>query len=71
MDCGEIGEKQVEYFYKKVVQAKDERIHWDFREITTNQLFGFDCIEIPGHAPDQVAFYHQASKGAVCRRFTH
>ena len=63
MDCGEIGEKQVEYFYKKAVQAKDERIHWDFREITTNQLFGFDCIEIPGHAPDQVAFYHQASKG--------
>ena len=34
-----------------------------FREIVTNQLFGFDCIEIPGHTPDQVTFYHQVSKG--------
>ena len=41
MDCGEMGEKQVEYFYNKADQAKDERIHWDFREITSKPTLRF------------------------------
>ncbi|MEH7245996.1 MBL fold metallo-hydrolase, partial [Neobacillus niacini] len=31
-------------------------------EITNNGILGFDIVEIPGHAPDQVAFYHKECK---------
>ncbi|MFC2947598.1 MBL fold metallo-hydrolase [Virgibacillus sediminis] len=62
MGCGEIGSRQADYLYHTAIQGKDEKSHWEFREIDTNPLLGFDIIKIPGHSPDQIAFYHQNSR---------
>ncbi|MFJ7727359.1 MBL fold metallo-hydrolase [Neobacillus sp. NPDC097160] len=61
MGCGEIGEKQVANFNNPIILGKDKKIHCEIQEMTDNQL-GIDILEIPGHAPDQVAFYNKASR---------
>ncbi|WP_066074557.1 MBL fold metallo-hydrolase [Neobacillus soli] len=62
MGCGELGEKQVVDSRNPISLNEDKKIHCEIQEITNTQLLGFDIFEIPGHAPDQVAFYNKESK---------
>ncbi|MEH7010933.1 MBL fold metallo-hydrolase [Neobacillus niacini] len=62
MGCGEFGEKQVADLRNPIILGENKKIHCEIQEITNNHLFGFDIFEIPGHAPDQVAFYHKECK---------
>ncbi|MCQ6279322.1 MBL fold metallo-hydrolase [Bacillus sp. EB600] len=62
MGCGEIGEKQVADLHNPIILSEDKKIHCEIQEINTNKLLGFDILEIPGHAPDQVAFYNRECK---------
>ncbi|MFE0504970.1 MBL fold metallo-hydrolase [Peribacillus butanolivorans] len=62
MGCGEIGDKQVVNLRNPIILGEDKKIHCEIQEITNNQLFGFNILEIPGHAPDQVAFYGKECK---------
>lgn len=62
MGCGEMGEKQVANLKNPIILGEKNRIHCEILEFTNHQLFGFELFEIPGHAPDQVAFYHKDSK---------
>ena len=62
MGCGEIGEKQVADLHNPIILSEDNKIHCEIQQITNNQLFGFDILEIPGHAPDQVALYNKECK---------
>lgn len=62
MGCGEIGEKQVADLRNPIILGENNKIHCEIQELTNNQLFGFDILEIPGHAPDQVAFYNKECK---------
>ncbi|MFJ5716029.1 MBL fold metallo-hydrolase [Neobacillus sp. NPDC093127] len=62
MGCGEIGEKQVADYRNPIILNEDKKIHCEIQGITNNQLLGFDIFEIPGHAPDQVAFYNKECK---------
>lgn len=59
MGCGEIAEKQVANLHNPIILSEDKKIHCEIQEITNNQLFGFDILEIPGHAPDQIALYNK------------
>lgn len=65
MGCKEMGERQAHFLYHSAIQEKNKKSHWEFREITDHQLLGFEIIEIPGHAPDQVAFYNKECKWLI------
>jgi glyoxylase-like metal-dependent hydrolase (beta-lactamase superfamily II) len=56
MGCGENGEHRIDYLKKAVFDNKDQTLHADLRAITANSLLNLKIIEIPGHAPDQLAF---------------
>jgi len=62
MGCGEMGENQVANLYNPIFLNEDKKIHCEIQEINNNQLYGFDIMDIPGHAPDQIAFYHRECK---------
>ncbi|WP_249871686.1 MBL fold metallo-hydrolase [Oceanobacillus saliphilus] len=57
MDCGEFGEAQAEDRYRKQMSTRTTASDWNVHEICKPSVFGFEIIPIPGHAPDQVAFY--------------
>lgn len=62
MGCGEFGDKQVDDARNPIILRENKTIHCEIQEFTNNHLFGFDIFEIPGHAPDQVAFYNTECK---------
>ncbi|MCM3726485.1 MBL fold metallo-hydrolase [Neobacillus cucumis] len=62
MGCGDMGERQVANLYNPISLHEDEKIHCEIQQITDNKLFGFDILDIPGHSPDQIAFYHKECK---------
>lgn len=62
MGCGEMGDKQVTYLQNALIQNKNNQIYCEIQEITDNQLLNLEIIETPGHAPDQVAYYHKEQK---------
>lgn len=58
-----------------LVEMEEARLHWygenNERKIRTDclhtleegdQIFGFDVLEVPGHAPDHLAFYHKETE---------
>lgn len=56
MDCGETGEKQVNKLREAFEKNRDNMIVADI--LPLGRMHGpFQVIEVPGHAPDQVAFY--------------
>ncbi|MCM3570578.1 MBL fold metallo-hydrolase [Neobacillus mesonae] len=59
MGCKEQGEKQIAYLQKALQKNKDKKIEAAICKIEGNQLFDFDVIYVPGHAPDQIAFYQK------------
>lgn len=62
MGCGEAGKKQIEHLVQALHKNKSNRINCDLFEIKNGSLLHFDLIEVPGHAPDQVAFYDQSEQ---------
>ncbi|GHI01463.1 putative metallo-hydrolase YqjP [Neobacillus kokaensis] len=59
MGCGEQGEKQVAYLKRALQKNSSKKITYDIYKIEGKQLFDFDIIYVPGHAPDQIAFYQK------------
>jgi glyoxylase-like metal-dependent hydrolase (beta-lactamase superfamily II) len=59
MGCGKLGEYQVAYLKNSLIKNKDQAIQTDIHEITGNMLLHFESIEMPGHAPDQLAFWDE------------
>jgi glyoxylase-like metal-dependent hydrolase (beta-lactamase superfamily II) len=59
MGCGKVGEARAAYLRKAIVTNKDEAIEGDISAIRDNMLLNFQVINVPGHAPDQLAFLDQ------------
>jgi glyoxylase-like metal-dependent hydrolase (beta-lactamase superfamily II) len=57
MGCGEAGKAKVAFLRKAIDTNKDQAILTNLTEIVNDRLLQFDIIELPGHAPDQLAFY--------------
>lgn len=62
MGCGELGEKQVIDLHNPIMLNDDHRIDCEVQDIKRDLLLGFTVLEIPGHAPDLIAFYNQQYK---------
>ena len=59
MGCGETAETRIDYLIKAAIDNKDNTIQAEIRAINAKSLFNFEIVEIPGHAPDQLAFLDQ------------
>lgn len=57
MDTGEFGRDLLDDSYKKQINKKETALDWNLHIIDSDKIFDFEVIPIPGHAPDQVAFY--------------
>jgi len=57
MGCGEMGSKQVHYLKNALLHNEQNSLEADITAIQNNKLLNFQVIDIPGHAPDQLAFY--------------
>jgi glyoxylase-like metal-dependent hydrolase (beta-lactamase superfamily II) len=62
MGCGEAGRKQVHYLKQSVEKNKHHAIQGNLIPLVRNQLNDFEIIEVPGHAPDQIALYDKTRK---------
>lgn len=62
MDCGNMGEKQIDNLRNALIQNKDNKIHGTILTIQENQLLNFDIMEAFGHAPDQIVFFNRELK---------
>ena len=61
MGCGEAGSKQIDYLLNSIEKYKNTAIKTEILPLD-NQIYQFQVIEVPGHSPDQVAFYNEKSK---------
>lgn len=59
MGCGELGIKQINYLRKSIKNKKHQAIQTEIREIKNRQLLHFNVLDIPGHAPDHIAFWDE------------
>jgi glyoxylase-like metal-dependent hydrolase (beta-lactamase superfamily II) len=59
MGCGDSGKDRIAYLIKAAFDNKENAIQADIKAITAESLLGMEIIEIPGHAPDQLAFWNQ------------
>lgn len=57
MDTGKFGEREIEARYKRQMENNLSALDWNVFPIEQKELFGFEIIDIPGHAQDQVGFY--------------
>jgi len=62
MGCGKAGTKQVEHLRKAANSNLAQRLECDLFNIFELPLKDFDIVEIPGHAPDQVAFFNRKKR---------
>lgn len=61
MGCGETGDKQILYLKKSIEKNKDSAIQGEIVEITDEYFLDYTVIDVPGHAPDQLAFWDEAN----------
>nr|WP_169802752.1 MBL fold metallo-hydrolase [Neobacillus soli] len=59
MGCGESGEHHAAYLKKAMERNKQNIIQADITKIIDDPLFNFHIIDVPGHSPDQLAFYDE------------
>lgn len=59
MGCGEKGEHHTAYLKKAIEQNKKNMIQANLIPIEDKQKGNFQIVEVPGHSPDQIAFYHE------------
>ncbi|MGO4887621.1 MBL fold metallo-hydrolase [Anaerobacillus sp. MEB173] len=65
MDCGKEGQKHVHYL--RTMQKKNDHLKLDPDIISLKggmSIFDFQVFELPGHAPDQIAFVDEKRKWA-------
>lgn len=61
MGCGEAGSKQIDYLLNAIDKHKHTSIKAEITPLD-KEMYCFRVIEVPGHSPDQVAFYNEAGK---------
>ena len=61
MGCGEAGSKQIDYLLNSIEKHKHTAINTEIMPLDKH-INRFQVIEVPGHSPDQVAFYNEESK---------
>lgn len=59
MGCGEMGLAQVHFLKEAIQKNKDQALTCEINEIKEGNLFDFVVLPVPGHAPDQLAFFNQ------------
>ena len=59
MGCGELGLGQVHFLKEAIQKNKDQALQCEIIEIKERKLFDFLVMPVPGHAPDQLAFFNQ------------
>lgn len=62
LNTGSYGREQADARYDRQMNKTKSALDWNVHAINSDNLFGFQVIGIPGHAPDQVAFYLQDEK---------
>jgi glyoxylase-like metal-dependent hydrolase (beta-lactamase superfamily II) len=62
MGCGEAGKIQINYLKQAIKKNKELAINALLHPIEKNKINDFDIIEVPGHAPDQIALFEKTSK---------
>lgn len=62
MGTGETGDRHVAYLKTAIQKNKQNALQADIIAISEQQILNFNIIDIPGHSPDQIAFYDQRSK---------
>lgn len=65
MGCGELGSKQVENMWHAIKRNKGLKMQSELTILPQHAILDFDIIEVPGHAHDQVAYYHRESKWLI------
>lgn len=61
MGCGEAGRKQIDYLQNAIIKHKHTAIKAEITPLE-RRIYGFQVIEVPGHSPDQVAFYNEEAR---------
>ncbi|AOH54402.1 MBL fold metallo-hydrolase [Peribacillus muralis] len=61
MGCGKFGDRQVIDLHNPILLTEDKKIECEI-QVAQDLLFDFDILDIPGHAPDQIAFYNRKCK---------
>ncbi|WP_227935150.1 MBL fold metallo-hydrolase [Alkalihalobacillus deserti] len=62
LGCGEAGRRQVDFLKASVEKNKHNAIQSSLTPIRGPFLKEFEVIDIPGHAPDQIALFDQTRK---------
>lgn len=62
MGCGEAGQEQVEHLWRAAKKNELQKIACDLYELTPGRFENLEIIEVPGHAPDQMALHVPAKK---------
>ncbi|AXF56898.1 MBL fold metallo-hydrolase [Salicibibacter kimchii] len=57
-DCGEAGENQVRYLKNALQKNEKKAMQTDIQSLEQAQI-DLEITEVPGHAPDQVSFFHK------------
>ncbi|WP_339164129.1 MBL fold metallo-hydrolase [Siminovitchia sp. FSL W7-1587] len=57
MGCGQRGKKQIEHLKKTMKENESQKITAELVEVGENFGDHFEVLEVPGHAPDQIALY--------------
>lgn len=65
MGCGALGEKQVETIRNGIKRNKGLKMQSEITLLPEHIISDFEIIEVPGHAHDQVAYYHRESKWLI------
>jgi glyoxylase-like metal-dependent hydrolase (beta-lactamase superfamily II) len=64
MGCGEAGDKQISFLKKSIENNSNQAIEAKINPIDAKHLH-FDVLEVPGHAPDQIALYSLDTKEMI------
>ncbi|WP_068672640.1 MBL fold metallo-hydrolase [Oceanobacillus sp. Castelsardo] len=64
MGCGDAGDKQIAFLKKSIERNSSQALESEITPIG-DKHFHFDILEVPGHAPDQVALYSPENKEMI------
>lgn len=62
MGCGKVSENHLTRLKEAIEANKSQKIIGEILPLVAGDIiFGFQVIEVPGHAPDQIALFHEKS----------
>ncbi|KKE78680.1 MBL fold metallo-hydrolase [Oceanobacillus caeni] len=64
MGCGDAGDKQISFLKKSIERNSNQQVESEIIPIGAKHLH-FDVIEVPGHAPDQIALHSLENKEMI------